>query len=173
MLSSRHGVCPLKTAGVKLTRSSEACCMWKSLQSLSLHVSHQNRFNLFWEVLNTGPLLFCYMHQYMLWNTSCHSYSIKSISLYIEFINKIFVDIIHHIKRFNIERRKCEFSFKFIFCNKYLQVFLGMISGGKKSFFIVYKEERAWKYFTTIDVRFGIVYSVLYLMCAYTCNKIS
>lgn len=87
MLSPRHGVCPLKTAGVKLTRSSEACCLWKSLQSLS-YVSHQNRFNLFWEVLNTGPLLFCYMHQYMLWNTSCHSYSIRSISLYRNLLTK-------------------------------------------------------------------------------------
>lgn len=87
MLSPRHGVCPLKTAGVKLTRSSEACCLWKSLQSLS-YVSHQNRFNLFWEVLNTGPLLFCYMHQYMLWNTSCHSSSIRSISLYRNLLTK-------------------------------------------------------------------------------------
>lgn len=60
----------------------------KKSAKFKLHVSHQNRFNLFWEVLNTGPLLFCYMHQYMLWNTSCHSYSIRSISLYRNLLTK-------------------------------------------------------------------------------------
>lgn len=172
MLSPRHGVCPLKTAGVKLTRSSEACCLWKSLQSLS-YVSHQNRFNLFWEVLNTGPLLFWYMHQYMLWNTSCHSYSIRSISLYRNLLTKFLLTsyIISRGLIFKDENvNSLSNSFSAISIYKYSWEWFGE---EKKSFFIVYKEERAWKYFTTIDVRFEIVYSVLYLMCAYTCNKIS
>lgn len=146
----------------------------KKSAKFKLHVSHQKRFNLFWEVLNTGPLLFCYMHQYMLllWNTSCHSYSIRSISLYRNLLTKFLLTsyIISRGLIFKDENvNSLSNSFSAISIYKYSWEWFG----GGESFFIVYKEERAWKYFTTIDVRFGIVYSVLYLMCAYTCNKIS
>lgn len=144
----------------------------KKSAKFKLHVSHQNRFNLFWEVLNTGPLLFCYMHQYMLWNTSCHSSSIRSISLYRNLLTKFLLTsyIISRGLIFKDENvNSLSNSFSAISIYKYSWEWFG----GGKLLHCVYKEKRAWKYFTTIDVRFGIVYSVLYLMCAYTCNKIS